>query len=614
MEPEPEPELARSFTAGDTPTGRTGFAALIIDASAGEEDERLLYHYQNDAMQWDVSRVRGQLEALLSITKDAVGQPATVADLRLKTARGGEDLVKAAFRTVKMKKGDAIVVFLFQVNVVRGELARPTMQVLAAAQLMSDDELREAMPADLVPRPLANHDVLLFRAIAGDQDRSLPDLRNDETQQKYAASAVDENYRTLVQVADEEGRAKTRVVLEGHSPLKGQKEAPDPLPNNPFSLARGMHWINGKGGDSDQARDKSGRRHRAMRLPPDHVLLTIIDTALSAIVFEQGPIGGLLEKRAGAVNKRAPAARPPAGRNETWAVDWGGAGACVGRVLDSLDAAYFGETPKMNPPCAPSLFPEATVYFAAPDDARRAVSAELTLLETASRDKAREISLDARTTDPLMSVFFRKGLLIESHCPPDLTRAIASYCRMGGWLQRKANDPERLRNPADESSADAAAVFVESAGKFEQRDLVIVAVRFDVLCLVVSRRTPKASTSGELQPFYIDHMRETIAKLAKPAGLIDKAIGGKAPLTLMDGRTNDGVYESRRVRDGEAPRPGGDTSIPSLTAGAQNVLLFLLNYDAFSGCIVMRPGPEVYPVASWKDELRVSTQAICRCL
>jgi len=151
MEPEPEPEPARAFSVADTPTGQTGFAVLIIDASAGEEEESLLFQYQNEAMQWDVSRVRGQLEALLSITGDALSQPATVADLRLKTARGGEDLVKAAFRTVKMAKGEAIVVFLYQVNVVRGEIARPTMQVLAAAQLMSDDELREAMPADLFP-------------------------------------------------------------------------------------------------------------------------------------------------------------------------------------------------------------------------------------------------------------------------------------------------------------------------------------------------------------------------------------------------------------------------------------------------------------------------------
>ena len=240
------------------------------------------------------------------------------------------------------------------------------------------------------------------------------------------------------------------------------------------------------------------------------------------------------------------------------------------------------------------------------------MSAELTLLETASRDKAREISLDARTTDPLMSVFFHKGLLIDSHCPPALTRSIAGYCRMQGWLQRTANAPERLRDPGDECD-DSRPVFVEQvAGKFEQRDLVILAVRHDVLCLVVSRRTPKASTSGELQPFYVDQMRETLLRLSKSAtGAIDKAIGGKAPLTLMGGRSNDGVYESRRVRDGELPRPGGDTSIPSLTSGAQNVLLFLMNYDAWSGCVIMRPGPETYPVASWKDELRSEFYSAC---
>lgn len=377
MEPEPEPEPARAFSVADTPTGQTGFAVLIIDASAGEEEESLLFQYQNEAMQWDVSRVRGQLEALLSITGDALSQPATVADLRLKTARGGEDLVKAAFRTVKMAKGEAIVVFLYQVNVVRGEIARPTMQVLAAAQLMSDDELREAMPADLFPRPLANQDKMLFGAVGTDQDRNLPDVRADETQQKYAASAVDENYRTLIQVADDEGRSKTRAALEGHIPLKGQKELPDPLPNNPYKLARGLHWVNAKGGDADQARDKAGRRRRAMRLPPDGVLLTMIDSALSAIVFELGPIGSVLNKRATQVQSRSQSERPPAGRNDLWIGDWSDAGACVGRVLEALNLQYFGESPRMNPPCAPSVFPEATVFFASPDEARSAVRATL---------------------------------------------------------------------------------------------------------------------------------------------------------------------------------------------------------------------------------------------
>ena len=211
-----------------------------------------------------------------------------------------------------------------------------------------------------------------------------------------------------------------------------------------------------------------------------------------------------------------------------------------------------------------------------------------------------------------MSVFFHKGLLIDSHCPSGLTHAIASYCRMGGWLQRTANAPERVRDPGDESD-DSRPIFVEqTTGKFEQLDLVIVSVRHEVLCLVVSRRTPKASTSGELQPFYVDQMRETLTRLTRSATkAIDKAIASKAPLTLMDYRTNDGVYESRRVRDGETPRPGADTSIPSLTAGVQNVLLFLMNYDAWSGCVIMRPGPESYPVASWKDELRNEFYTAC---
>ena len=60
--------------AGAAFPGQTGFAALIIDASAPPEQESLLYHYQNHAMQWDVSRIKGQLEALFGIGSDAVSQ------------------------------------------------------------------------------------------------------------------------------------------------------------------------------------------------------------------------------------------------------------------------------------------------------------------------------------------------------------------------------------------------------------------------------------------------------------------------------------------------------------------------------------------------------------
>ena len=32
--------------------------------------------------------------------------------------------------------------------------------------------------------------------------------------------------------------------------------------------------------------------------------------------------------------------------------------------------------------------------------------------------------------------------------------------------------------------------------------------------------------------------------------------------------------------------------------GVQNVLMFMVNYDKWSGCVVMRPGPEKYPVGT----------------
>ena len=641
-EPEPEPELEspRPFDAADTPTGQVGFGALLIDASAGEEHEGLLFQFQNEALRWDPARARGQLEALVSIAKDALGQDATVADLRLKTARGGEDLVKAAFRKV----GNAVAVFLYQVNVVRGAVARPALGALQEAQLVHEDD--DLWPTDVVPRPFATQDKLLFDAVKRDQDKDLgaggsmdiKDIQHGSKLRKYAASGLDENYRTLVQAAEEEGRIKTLAVLEDHVPPKGG-EFPSPAPKNPFQLARGLHWVNGKAVDEDDqvngpckcsecgkagaktGSPNGGRRRRAMRLPPDAVLLSMIDSALSAITFELGPLDKLIAKRTAEVRAEG-WARPAAGRNNAWAKDWpkgppqdpraGACGACVARVLGCLSDQYFGESASATPPCAPSVFPEATVYFASPDSTRRAVSAELTRLETASRDKARAVSLDARTTDPLCAALFHKGLLVESHCPPRVTQAIAAYCRIGGWLKRSPSAPERVRDPAD-ASAETKPVFVElsNPGSYAERDLVIVAVRHVVLTLLVSRRTAGATTSGELEPFYIDQMRQTIENLSGAIGEVDKAIGAKAPLTLMDGRTPDGVYANRRVRDGDLPRPGGDTSIPSLTAGAQNVLLFLMNHDHWSGCVIMRPGPEVYPPASWKDELRTEFYNAC---
>ena len=39
-------------------------------------------------------------------------------------------------------------------------------------------------------------------------------------------------------------------VLEDHVPPKGG-EFPSPAPKNPFHLARGLHWVNGKAVDED---------------------------------------------------------------------------------------------------------------------------------------------------------------------------------------------------------------------------------------------------------------------------------------------------------------------------------------------------------------------------
>ena len=195
-EPEPEPETdehepepqARDFECRDTPSGETGFAALIIDMSAAEDEDSLLYQYQNAALDWDVGCMKGQFEALTALARDLVSKEATVVDLKLRTGQGGEDLVKAAFRTIKGKGFEALVVFVFQVNVVRSALAQVTarqsclftpalqwqprgtrrislgcpretqasIDVLSSMQVLSEDEARRMMPSEIVPRPLAD--------------------------------------------------------------------------------------------------------------------------------------------------------------------------------------------------------------------------------------------------------------------------------------------------------------------------------------------------------------------------------------------------------------------------------------------------------------------------
>eukprot|EP01048_Picozoa_sp_COSAG05_P002192 COSAG05_NODE_84_length_20716_cov_100.586312_6_plen_130_part_00 len=122
--PEPEPELgsgpapnpAREFRCQDTPTGCVGFGALVIDKSATENQESILFQYQNEALGWDLSRMKGQLEAISAVARDLVGQDATVADLRVKTSQFGENLVKAAFRPIKSGGFEAVMVFIYQVR------------------------------------------------------------------------------------------------------------------------------------------------------------------------------------------------------------------------------------------------------------------------------------------------------------------------------------------------------------------------------------------------------------------------------------------------------------------------------------------------------------------
>lgn len=178
---------------------------------------------------------------------------------------------------------------------VRHLVARASVDVLASMQVLGEDEVRDTMPSDVVPRPLSARDAELFDKIAKDNvgsNKDKLDLSSDTQLQKHAASAFDDQYRTPLQVADEEGRTKTRLILEGHEPAGKGAEEPPTKPNNPYGLARGLHWTNSLvKPDSDLygainaegADDVRGRRRRAMRLPPDAVLQGMIDSAKDAI-------------------------------------------------------------------------------------------------------------------------------------------------------------------------------------------------------------------------------------------------------------------------------------------------------------------------------------------
>eukprot|EP01048_Picozoa_sp_COSAG05_P002191 COSAG05_NODE_84_length_20716_cov_100.586312_5_plen_188_part_00 len=184
--------------------------------------------------------------------------------------------------------------FYVQINVVRNVVARASLDVLNSMQVLGEEEAHGMMPSDVVPRPLSARDADLFDKIAKDNvgsNKSKLDLGSDAQLQKHAASAFDDLYRTPLQAADEEGRTKTRLVLEGHEPVAKGAEEPPTKPNNPYELARGLHWSNSQVApdshhgevNTDGADDIRGHRRRAMRLPPDAVLLGMIDCAKDAI-------------------------------------------------------------------------------------------------------------------------------------------------------------------------------------------------------------------------------------------------------------------------------------------------------------------------------------------
>ena len=70
-----------------------------------------------------------------------------------------------------------------------------------------------------------------------------------------------------------------------------------------------------------------------------------------------------------------------------------------------------------------------------------------------------------------------------------------------GWLSRKFSDPERVRDPADGNNSP---VYVEErTGTYVRRDLAILSVRQEVICLIIARRDESYCVDGELEPFFV---------------------------------------------------------------------------------------------------------------
>eukprot|EP01052_Picozoa_sp_SAG31_P018608 SAG31_NODE_1324_length_8789_cov_2.736249_2_plen_536_part_00 len=215
----PRPEvLCRCAT---TPPAVLGLAQLLLNTGGGDRDEKLLFYYRSKAVRWSVELIKGQLEALGQLYKDLTKDHSLAnlsADFRMRGGDWGEDRVRAVFCPI----GPYLAVFLFTTNVIDPHISEAAIKVLQSTSPPSvnqdDVEYGGLMPADVVPRPVTARDANLLKAVRDDSEKILTadgglEAANDD----HAASFVDEDFRTLHQIALEEGRTRTAAILADHS-------------------------------------------------------------------------------------------------------------------------------------------------------------------------------------------------------------------------------------------------------------------------------------------------------------------------------------------------------------------------------------------------------------
>ena len=222
-------------------------------------------------------QIKGQLETLSKLCKDLTKADVLSADFRFRGGDYGEDKGKAVFKTV----GGFLVVLLFTTNVVDSQISEAAFRVLQSSQLVNEDDVEYGglMPGDVVPRPITSRDQNIYKAIRDDSDKNLEKVPLDAANDDHVSSFVDEDYRTMYQVALEENRSRTRAMLDELSKMSKCK-----LPTSVHDL-RATNSV-----------------ARARPLPGDAVLGTMLDQLLLLMTTEHGKVEGLLATRHKALN------------------------------------------------------------------------------------------------------------------------------------------------------------------------------------------------------------------------------------------------------------------------------------------------------------------------